>query len=421
MNLIKTPIGGMRDFSPADVKKRDYILSVIEQVAYSYGYQKIETPAMEHLENLTSKEGGENEELIFKILKRGQSLEDAEKSGDNLSDSALRYDLTVPLARYFSNNKGYLPLPFKVLQIGPVWRADRPQKGRFRQFIQCDVDIIGDNSILAEIDVISTIVEMINKLFSKISTPSITVHINDRRILTSTALFAGFDEKDVSTVLIELDKTEKIGLSKVKDNLINLGFDSEKVGAFINLFENVKEGIKIKDFCSQLDKNIPEENVVQDLENIIEIISETSKEKCQIMFDPTLVRGMGYYTGPIFECKLSNYSSSIAGGGRYDKMIGKFDGSGDVSACGFSIGFERISEILDDAGFAPKSTQRMTAILVDKDVPQEQLIEITTRAKELRHDGSIVSILPMNKNLGYQIKMLEESGYSSIEKIYRDK
>ena len=221
--------------------------------------------------------------------------------------------------------------------------------------------------------------------------------------------------------MIELDKTEKIGLSKVKDNLINLGFDSEKVGAFINLFENVKEGIKIKDFCSQLDKNIPEENVVQDLENIIEIISETSKEKCQIMFDPTLVRGMGYYTGPIFECKLSNYSSSIAGGGRYDKMIGKFDGSGDVSACGFSIGFERISEILDDAGFAPKSTQRMTAILVDKDVPQEQLIEITTRAKELRHDGSIVSILPMNKNLGYQIKMLEESGYSSIEKIYRDK
>lgn len=421
MSLIKTPISGMRDFSPSDVKKRDYILNVIEQVAYSYGYQKIETPAMEHIENLTSREGGENEELIFKILKRGQSLEDAEKSGDELSDSALRYDLTVPLARYFSNNKGNLPLPFKVLQIGPVWRADRPQKGRFRQFIQCDVDIIGDNSILAEIDVISTIVEMINKLFSEISNPPITVHINDRRILTSTVLFAGFDEKDISTVLIELDKAEKIGLPKVKDNLVNLGFDVGKVETFVNLFENIKEGIKIRDFCSQLSDHLPEDNVMQDLENIIEIISETSKEKCQIMFDPTLVRGMGYYTGPIFECKLADYPASIAGGGRYDKMIGKFDGSGDISACGFSIGFERISEILDDAGFIPKNNQKMVAILLDKDISQKQLTEVTTRAEELRRSGSIVSILPMNKNLGYQIKMLEESGYSSIEKIYRDK
>jgi len=420
MNLIKTPISGMRDFSPSNVKKRDYILNLIEQVAYSYGYQKIETPAIEHLENLTSKEGGENEELIFKILKRGQSLEDAEKSGDELSDSALRYDLTVPLARYFSNNKGNLPLPFKVLQIGPVWRADRPQKGRFRQFIQCDVDIIGDDSILAEIDVISTIVEMVNRLFSDISTPSVIVHINDRRILTSTVLFSGFDEKDISTVLIELDKAEKIGLPKVKDNLINLGFDAEKVEVFVNLFENIKEGIEIRDFCSQLGSHLPEESVIQDLENIIEIISETSKEKCQIIFDPTLVRGMGYYTGPIFECKISNYPSSVAGGGRYDKMVGKFDGNGDISACGFSIGFERISEILDDAGFIPKNNQKMIAILVDKDISQKQLTEVTTRAEELRHNGSIVSVLPMNKNLGYQIKMLEDYGYSLIEKVYKD-
>jgi histidyl-tRNA synthetase len=232
VNLIKTPISGMRDFTPMEIKRRDYILYIIEQVARSYGYQKIETPATEHLENLTSKEGGENENLIFRILKRGQALEDAKKSGDELADSALRYDLTVPLARYFANNRNDLSMPFKALQIGPVWRADRPQKGRFRQFLQCDMDILGDSSILAEIDTISTTVEMLSRVFEDTDIPSIVVHLNDRKILTAAASFAGFDESDFSSILIELDKRDKVGLAKVKGSLIRLGFNPEKVGVF---------------------------------------------------------------------------------------------------------------------------------------------------------------------------------------------
>ena len=420
MSMIKNPVRGMRDFTPTEMGIRDYVLKIIEEVATSSGYQKIETPAVEHLENLTGNDGGENESLIFRILKRSQDLEKAEESGDELSDSGLRYDLTVPLARFFSNNKQDITLPFKALQIGSVWRADRPQKGRFRQFVQCDLDILGDDSILAEIDTISTIVNMLNRIFEGTKISGITVNLNDRKILTAAARYAGFKEDDYSSILIELDKIDKIGLSGVRDGLIKLNFDSQKVDTFINLFENLSGGIEVRQFCSKFGEFSPDDSVINDLEKILETLEKLMKGNSKIIFDPTLVRGMGYYTGPIFECSIEEFPSSIAGGGRYDNMIGKFDGGSSVSACGFSIGFERVVSILEEVGFKPKTDKQMTAILVDKEISNEKLFEIFDRAEKMRAEGTVVSIISMNKNLGYQIEMLEKSGYTSFDKVYKD-
>lgn len=420
MSMIKNPVRGMRDFTPSEMVLREYILNIIENVATKSGYQKIETPAMEHIENLTSKEGGENESLIFKILKRGDSLSLAKANGDELADSGLRYDLTVPLARYFANNQNNLPMPFKSFQIGPVWRADRPQKGRYRQFLQCDMDILGDKSILAEIDTIVATTEILASIFSGLKAPNITVHLNDRRILTAAARYAGFNDSDVGSVLISLDKNDKIGLSGVAKELLKFGYSSDKVEKFIKLFDNLPTDFSVYDFCKQLEEFAPDKSIIDDIEKIAGTVSQAVDSSASIIFNPTLVRGMGYYTGPIFECSVSGLSSSVAGGGRYDKMIGKFSGGNDVSACGFSIGFERIIAILDDAGFVPEKASVRTAILVDQNITQDQLKDIFARANLLRYSGTIVSVLSRSKNVNHQIEMLQKCGYDTFEKVYKD-
>ena len=420
MSMIKNPVRGMRDFTPSEMVLREYILNIIENVATKSGYQKIETPAMEHIENLTSKEGGENESLIFKILKRGDSLSLAKANGDELADSGLRYDLTVPLARYFANNQNNLPMPFKSFQIGPVWRADRPQKGRYRQFLQCDMDILGDKSILAEIDTIVATTEILASIFSGLKAPNITVHLNDRRILTAAARYAGFNDSDVGSVLISLDKNDKIGLSGVAKELLKFGYSSDKVEKFIKLFDNLPTDFSVYDFCKQLEEFAPDKSIIDDIEKIAGTVSQAVDSSASIIFNPTLVRGMGYYTGPIFECSVSGFSSSVAGGGRYDKMIGKFSGGNDVSACGFSIGFERIIAILDDAGFVPEKASGRTAILVDQNITQDQLKDIFARANSLRSSGAIVSVLSRSKNVNHQIEMLQKCGYDTFEKVYKD-
>ena len=421
MKFVKTPVKGMCDMLPSDMRLREHILDLIRKTYASYGFMEIETPVMEHIENLTSKQGGDNEKLIFKVMKRGAELRRAIDAGkEEFADNGLRYDLTVPLARYYANNKEKLPVPFKALQIGNVWRADNPQKGRFRQFVQCDIDILGDDTNLAEIELISATAGMLSRIFEEVGITEFTIHINDRQILRGAALKAGFSEDEIPGVLISLDKFDKIGLDGIRKDLCDNGFSEDTVDRYLAIYSNLSEEISCRSFCGQIGEEFISAQAVQGLEEIMASAGAMLSEHVKLVFDPTLVRGMGYYTGTIFEASIDGYSFSIAGGGRYDKMIGKFCGQ-DVSACGFSIGFERIITILADhmGGGIPVAENHL-AILIDKKAPLEKKLDAFSRARRLREEGAVVTILPMRKNMKQQIALLEAEGYHNFEKIYKD-
>ena len=321
MKFIKTPVKGMCDMLPSDMRMREHVLSMIKKSYGQYGFMQIETPVVEHIENLTSKQGGDNEKLIFKVMKRGADLQRAiDKGTGEFADNGLRYDLTVPLARYYANNKEQLPSPFKALQMGNVYRADNPQKGRFRQFTQCDIDILGDESNLAEIELITATASMLSQIFAEIDVEGFTIHVNDRRMLSAVALCAGFAEEDVGSVLISLDKFDKIGLEGIEKEMLENGYAQEIVEKYLSVYRAVKEGISIEEFCRDIDEAFLPAAVKQNLSDIIESVAPVLAAGVKIIFDPTLVRGMGYYTGPIFEITMDGYNFSIAGGGRYDKM-----------------------------------------------------------------------------------------------------
>lgn len=423
MKFIKTPVKGMTDMLPADMRLREHVLSMVKATYASFGFMQVETPMMEHIENLTSKQGGDNEKLIFKVLKRGRDLEralqsDPESLAESLADNGMRYDLTVPLARYYANNKDKLPTPFKALQIGNVWRADNPQKGRFRQFTQCDIDILGDKTNLAEIELITATATMLSQIFAEIGLSEFTIHINDREILRAAALAAGFAEDDIDAVLISLDKFDKIGFDGIRAELVANGYDAAVVDAYLALYEQAAEGVDCASFCAKLGDDALDTRIVSNVAEIIECTQGMVPAGVSIVYDPTLVRGMGYYTGPIFEITLDGYNSSVAGGGRYDKMIGKFCGE-DVCACGFSIGFERIIAVLKDhlpEGFG--LTQGATAFLVSDKASRESKLRTFEQARQLRETGAIATVLPMKKNMKNQIKLLEAEGYTEFEKIY---
>ncbi len=419
MKFIKTPVKGMCDMLPSDMRLREHVLGMIKDSYAKYGFMQIETPVMEHIENLTSKQGGDNEKLIFKVMKRGADLGRAiEKGTHEYADNGLRYDLTVPLARYYANNNQKLPTPFKALQIGNVWRADNPQKGRFRQFTQCDIDILGDETNLAEIELIGATAGMLTQIFAAVGIDSFTVHVNDRKILTAICLQAGFKEEDVASVLISLDKFDKIGLDGIRKELVENGHPEEVVDKYLAIYENLKEA-SCEEFCKDVAEEYLEKSVVDAMEEIISCAKSMVNENVTVMFDPTLVRGMGYYTGPIFEITIDGYGFSIAGGGRYDKMIGKFSGQ-DVCASGFSIGFERIITILKDKLEGEmKISDNNVAILIEKGVSTEKKMELFAKAKELRAAGTTVTIQPMKKNMKQQISLLEKEGYIQFEKVYR--
>lgn len=422
MSFIKTPVTGMRDCLPADMQLRQQVMGMIRETYAKYGFTEIETPAIEHIENLSNKQGGENEKLIFKIMKRGADLARAlEKGNDDLADIGLRYDLTVPLARYYANNANSLPSPFKALQIGSVWRADKPQKGRFRQFTQCDIDILGDNSIMAEIELIAATSDMLTKIFEKINIRKFTVHVSDRRILRAMAKYAGFEETDFDDVFIILDKFDKIGLDGVEAELVKNGYGAEAIARYISVFRKITDGISCREFGAALvEAGSLEEQVVEDLDTILSCVRSMVSEDVNIMFDPTLVRGMSYYTGTIFECTIDDYNFSIAGGGRYDKMIGKYSGT-ETCACGFSIGFERIITILKDhLKEDDEAAGDKCALLVDKGVTPKKMIEVLKRAQQLRQEGTVVTVQTMKKNMKHQINLLEANGYSRFEKIFKD-
>ena len=416
MALNKKPVTGMKDVLPSEMQIRDYVMAVIKENYRKFGFTPIETPCVESIENLSSKQGGENEKLIFKIMKRGDKLNlaTAESEAD-LVDGGLRYDLTLPLARYYSNNAAVLPKPFKALQMGSVWRADRPQKGRFRQFVQCDIDILGEPSNLAEIELILATTTTLGKLgFS-----GFKVRINERRILKAMAVYAGFSEEELDTVFIILDKMDKIGKDGVKEDLVVNGFEQTKVDKYMALFdgiENAEDGIA---YLGETLGDCLEEDVVQNLTEIKESVSATVDTDFEIIFDPTLVRGMSYYTGTIFEIEMPQFGSSVAGGGRYDKMVGRFTGQ-DTPACGFSIGFERIITILMDENFQIPDQAKKIAYLVEKGISTQDLCKVIAKAQEERAAGKQVLVVRMNKNKKFQKQQLMEEGYEEFEDFYKD-
>ena len=396
MALSKKPVNGMKDILPAEMEIRDYVTSVIKDTYRSFGFTPIETPCMENIANLSNKQGGENEKLIFKVLKRGEklNLETAKEEAD-VVDFGMRYDLTVPLSRFYANHANDLPTPFKALQIGSVWRADRPQRGRYRQFTQCDIDILGEPSNLAEIELITATTTTIGRLGFK----NFEIRINERRILKAMAAYSGFEEKDYDSIFITLDKMDKIGLEGVAAELEEEGYAKESIDKYLELFEllkdrkDVAEGVaflkdKLGDFLDQ--------EVADSLTEIATAVNATKNAEFTLVFDPTLVRGMSYYTGTIFEIAMPELGAACGGGGRYDKMIGKFTGN-DVPACGFSIGFERIILLLMESGFKIPERPKRVAYLVEKKYPAEKLVDVMKQAKEARENGQQVLVVRMNK------------------------
>lgn len=417
MPLKKKPVTGMKDITPREMEIRNYVIRLIQETYASFGFTQIETPCVEHIENLLSKQGGDNEKLIFKIMKRGEKLKLSEaKEEIDLTDSGLRYDLTVPLARFYSNNANELPAPFKALQIGSVWRADRPQRGRFRQFTQCDIDILGEPGIFAEVELILATTSLIGKLDFK----GFTIRINDRRILKAMAAYSGFPEESFDTVFIILDKMDKIGMDGVKEELLAEGYGQDKVEKYLALFAAVTGDIaSLKKLKERLGECLDPETA-SGLVTIIESVERLKTADFQVKFDPTLVRGMSYYTGTIFEIAMDEFGGSVGGGGRYDQMIGKFTGR-DVPACGFSIGFERIVMLLLENGYQIPEAGERTAFLTEKGMSPEELMPVLEEAGELRKQGLRVLVAEAKKNRKFQKEQLAAEGYTNIREFFAER
>ncbi len=417
MALSKKPVNGMKDILPAEMEIRDYVTSVIKDTYRSFGFTPIETPCMENIANLSNKQGGENEKLIFKVLKRGEklNLETAKEEAD-VVDFGMRYDLTVPLSRFYANNANDLPSPFKALQIGSVWRADRPQRGRYRQFTQCDIDILGEPSNLAEIELITATTTTIGRLGFK----NFEIRINERRILKAMAAYSGFAEEDYDNVFITLDKMDKIGVEGVAEELAKDGYAQESIDKYLDLFKLLEEKKDVAEgvaFLADTLGNFFDEEVVTNMTEIATAVNATKNAEFTLVFDPTLVRGMSYYTGTIFEISMPELGAACGGGGRYDKMIGKFTGN-DVPACGFSIGFERIILLLMESGFKIPESPKRVAYLVEKKYPAEKLVDVMKQAKEARENGQQVLVVRMNKNKKFQKEQLAKEGYEEFVEFF---
>jgi histidyl-tRNA synthetase len=405
--LDLSPARGTRDLLPATVAVRDHVLARITEVYRRYGYQRIETPALENIERLQGGQGGENEKLIYRMLRRGlPETVPAETELSSLVDLGLRYDLTVPLSRFYGNNRASLPDPFRSFQVGPVWRAERPQKGRYRQFYQCDIDMLGESSVLAEI-------ELIEATTAALATTGLTgcvVRVSDRRFLSALAGFVGLPPESWDGLFITLDKLDKIGWEGVRAELDGRGLAAAQVEALVEVITGLS-GLAEDKVVDRLSSALPnlDDDVLSDLGTTVAGLAGLTGLTWE--FDPTLVRGMGYYTGQIFEVVHPGSAGSVAGGGRYDKLIGRFLGS-DVPACGFSIGFERIVDLLAGA-----TRQESVAVLYEADVPLARALEV---ARELRADGRSVSPIARRGKFGAQLGRLEEWGFTSFVQLRGD-
>ncbi len=410
MALNKKPVNGMKDIMPEEMQIRDHVMGVIRETYGKFGFTPMETPCMENIENLSSKQGGENEKLIFKVLKRGAQLNlETAKTDADVVDLGMRYDLTVPLVRYYANHANELPSPFKALQMGNVWRADRPQKGRYRQFMQCDIDILGEESNLAEIELILATTTTLGNLGFK----NFEIRINDRRILKAVAAYSGFDEEDYDNIFVTLDKMDKIGIEGVERELIEGGYDRGCVDRYLALFRDMNDKEDTLTFIEERMTGFLDEATRLGFREIIESVNATKGDYFRLVFDPTLVRGMSYYTGTIFEIAMPELGISCGGGGRYDKMVGRFTGK-DVPACGFSIGFERIILILMESGFKVPNQSKKIAYLIEKGVSGEALCKIIAEAQADRQGGAQVLVARMNKNKKFQKEQLTAEGYDEF-------
>jgi histidyl-tRNA synthetase len=420
-SLSTAPARGMRDMLPKETALRDWAIASLIKTYEQYGFTHIDTPAVENIAQLKTSEGGENLSLIFEILKRGDKLEkvlsenstDQKKLIAELSDLGLRFDLTVPLVRFFAHNQAQLPYPFKSIQVGSVWRAESPQAGRYRQFTQCDIDSFGIKSEIAEMELIqATAQALLNLGFEKF-----TVRINDRRVLTALVANCGFAENQFDNVFIQIDKLDKIGIAGVKKELLANGHASEAVEKICSLLGDLTSKESGKTALSQIPANCDKE-VITALDNVITAITKIANDRYSIVFDPTLVRGMGYYTGQIFEIVIAGATHSIAGGGRYDKMVGKFSGR-DVPACGFSIGFERIISILMEKENNRNTQLNKIAVIFDQD--RDQLTDVFLKANALRADDKCISLLPKKKDMRKQIDSLVEEGFTGYAPYHPEK
>ena len=416
MALSKKPVTGMKDILPEEMEIRDYVIGVIKETYGKFGFTSIETPCIENLANLNCKAGGENEKLIFRILKRGEKLDlENAKDQDDVSDGGLRYDLTVPLVRYYSAHESELPNPFKALQMGSVWRADRPQRGRYRQFTQCDIDILGEASNLAEIELILATTTTLGKIGFK----DFQIRINDRQILKAMAKRAGFTDDQYDEVFIILDKLDKIGEEGVKEELLKSGYSDTQVKSFVDLVTSLQNA---EDPVGRMQAELVEggfldNSVLEGFEQIVKSVTASKGDYFELVFDPTLVRGMSYYTGTIFEIAMPQFGGACGGGGRYDGMVGKFTGK-EVPACGFSIGFERIIMLLLVNGFKVPGKGEKTAYLIEKGMPAERISAIMNEAQKARSEGNIVLVSMMNKNKKFQKEQLTAQGYAEFREFY---
>lgn len=414
MALKKKPVTGMKDMLPEEMEIRDYCVGLIKETYKSFGFCSMETPCVEHIENLCSRQGGDNEKLIFKILKRGEKLKlDQAKEEADLVDGGLRYDLTVPLSRYYSANANELPSPFKALQIGNVWRADRPQRGRFRQFMQCDIDILGESSNLAEIELILATTTLLGKL----DFHDFTIRINDRRFLKAMAAYSGFDEADYEKIFITLDKMDKIGIDGIRAELEENGYAEESVETYLRMFQEITNDVEGVRRCGEKLEGYLPEGAAASLETIMSSVERAKEADFKISFDPTLVRGMSYYTGTIFEISMDEFGGSVGGGGRYDEMIGRFTGQA-TPAVGFSIGFERIVMLLLERQYQIPIGGKKKAYLLEKNLSQEKLLDVLEQSKAERGTGMQVMVMNMKKNKKFQKEQLIRQGYQEIVEIY---
>jgi histidyl-tRNA synthetase len=416
MALNKKPVTGMKDIMPDEMEIRQYVQNIISDTYASFGFTRIETPCVESIENLTSKSGGDNEKLIFRILKRGEKLDlENAKTQDDIVDMGLRYDLTVPLVRYYSNNSATLPAPFKAIQMGNVWRADRPQRGRFRQFMQCDIDILGESDNLAETELILATTKALGRLDFK----GFEIRINDRRLLKAMAAWAGFAESDYDSVFITIDKMDKIGIDGVKAELLENSYAADIVDKYTGLLEKAVSGnSSLQGIMDTVGEELAKD-AVQNLEEIISSVDAAKEADFKMVFDPTLVRGMSYYTGTIFEIAIPEFGGSCGGGGRYDEMVGKFTGQ-SVPACGFSIGFERIVMLLMEKGFKVPGSGDGKAYLIEKGISGDRLSEILSKASEERKTGKKILTVRMNKNKKFQKEQLEKEGYKEFKEFFTE-
>jgi histidyl-tRNA synthetase len=412
-DLVKTdnsPARGMRDLLPAETAIRDHVLAAITGVYSQYGYQRIETPALENIERLQSGEGGDNEKLIYQVLKRGLPAEVAPGTQlRDLVDLGLRYDLTVPLTRFYGANQAHLPTPFRSLQVGPVWRGERPAKGRYRQFYQCDIDIIGEPSVLAEAELI----EASTQALSAVGLADVTVRLSDRRFLAALAEGARIPAGEQAAFFIILDKLDKIGWDGVRAELTEAGIPAEASAAALDMIAAVQglPGAKIADALADAVPGIGGD-VIADLAATAACLDRLSATRpLRWEFDPTLVRGMGYYTGHVFEIVTPGFGGSVAGGGRYDKMIGRWLGR-DVPACGFSIGFERITDLL-----ATRPARNAVAVLADPDVHPASAL---AAARGLRDQGHVTEVIRRSGKLPAQLTRLEGAGFTAFLHLRAD-